>query len=87
MRRTWKNFLSLLLVFAMVLSLGVSGFALDDETDTAEETAPAEETSGEVSALSEDGNQASSPAAEPSPNVDPETGLELDENELPIVTP
>ena len=29
MRRTWKNFLSLLLVFAMVLSLGATGFALE----------------------------------------------------------
>ncbi|MBR5094446.1 MAG: S8 family serine peptidase, partial [Oscillospiraceae bacterium] len=46
MRRTWKSFLSLLLVFAMVLSLGVSGFALDDETEA---TAPTEETAEEPS--------------------------------------
>ena len=31
MRRTWKNFLSLLLVFAMILSLGATGFAIDNE--------------------------------------------------------
>ena len=46
MRRTWKTFLSLLLVFAMVLSLGVSGFALDDETEA---PAPTEEPAGEPS--------------------------------------
>ena len=40
MRRTWKSFLSLLLAFAMILSLGTAGFALDDETEAA---APAEE--------------------------------------------
>ena len=47
MRRTWKNFLSLLLVFSMILSLGATGFALDNEEP--EVTAPAEETSEEVS--------------------------------------
>ena len=46
MRRTWKSFLSLLLAFAMILSLGTAGFALDDETEAA---APAEETAEEVS--------------------------------------
>ena len=40
MRRTWRNFLSLLLVFAMVLSLGATGFALEEEPEV---TAPAEE--------------------------------------------
>ena len=46
MRRTWKNFLSLLLALAMILSLGTAGFALDDETEAA---APAEETAEEIS--------------------------------------
>ena len=46
MRRTWKNFLSLLLAVAMILSLGTSGFALDNETEAA---APVEETAEEVS--------------------------------------
>ncbi|MBQ6273757.1 MAG: S8 family serine peptidase [Oscillospiraceae bacterium] len=44
MRRTWKNFLSLLLVFAMVLSLGATGFALEEEPEV---TAPAEEPAEE----------------------------------------
>ena len=44
MRRTWKNFLSLLLVFAMILSLGATGFALEEENEV---TAPAEETTEE----------------------------------------
>ena len=47
MRRTWKNFLSLLLVFAMVLSLGATGFALDNDEPEAE--APAEEAVQEPS--------------------------------------
>ncbi len=46
MSRTWKSFLSLLLVVAMVLSLGVSGFALEDEEIEAAE--PAEEPAEEV---------------------------------------
>ncbi len=45
MRRTWKHFLSMLLVFAMVLSLGTVGFALDEETEAA---APAEEAAEEA---------------------------------------
>jgi lactocepin len=44
MRRTWKNFLSLLLVFAMILSLGATGFALEEENEV---TAPTEETTEE----------------------------------------
>lgn len=47
MRRTWKNFLSLLLVFAMILSLGATGFAIDN--DEPEAPAPAEETAEEAS--------------------------------------
>lgn len=47
MRRTWKSFLSLLLAFAMILSLGVTGFAQGTEP---EETG-AEETGGTVAAL------------------------------------
>jgi lactocepin len=46
MRRTWKNFLSLLLVFAMILSLGATGFAIDNEEP--ENPAPAEETTEET---------------------------------------
>ena len=46
MIRTWKSFLSLLLAFAMILSLSTAGFALDEETEAA---APAEETAEEVS--------------------------------------
>ncbi len=40
MSRTWKSILALLLIFAMVLSLGTVGFALDDEPEA---EAPAEE--------------------------------------------
>ncbi len=47
MRRTWRNFLSLLLAFAMVLSLGTTGFALDGENEPAEPVEePVEETRG-----------------------------------------
>ena len=45
MRRTWKTFLSLLLVFAMVLSLGTVGFALDGEEQA---DPPVEETAEEA---------------------------------------
>jgi lactocepin len=41
MSNTWKRLLSLLLAFTMILSLGVTGFAQEDEGETAEE--PAEE--------------------------------------------
>ena len=37
MSRTWKRFLSLLLVATMILSLGVTGFAADNEEEIAEE--------------------------------------------------
>ena len=40
MKRTWRSILSLLLVFAMVLSLGATGFALEEEPEA---EAPAEE--------------------------------------------
>ena len=45
MSRTWKRFLSLLLVATMVLSLGVTGFAADED-EPAEE--PVEEAAGGV---------------------------------------
>ena len=44
MKRTWRSILSLLLVFAMVLSLGATGFALEEEPEA---EAPAEQIAEE----------------------------------------
>ena len=45
MSKTWKRFLALLLAMTMILSLGITGFADDGETE--EETGTAAEESEE----------------------------------------
>ena len=44
-------------------------------------------SSGSVSAPSEGEDPPAEPTVEPTPNIDPVTGIELDEDELPIIAP
>ena len=87
MSKTWKRFLSLMLALVMVLSLGVTGFAEDGDTeelpaDTAEETGVPE--TGETA---ESGRELEMEPLNPDQLHIRKLGLEEDEDELGQIVP
>ena len=69
MSRKWKQLLSLLLVAAMILSLGISGFAADFAEETAEEQIEEDETP----VLSEENDESADEQALLLEELDPDT--------------
>ena len=82
MSRTFKRFLSILLTAAMVLSLGIAGWAIDDIT-IVEPEKPVKETDERVTAGFEGGTELEQEEIDPSTLNVPKLG-KIEEEEIPL---